>query len=433
MYGTQQVLIKKPKEVIAVLEYICSEAKKLTNCGIYYSRQLFFKTGKLPNRAQLHKELGTKQKNSHFHSLSSETAQQTLTTVAESFKSYSALIKAWKKGQLPNKPKLPNYLKGRSGLAIATFPGRAVKLGGKNKGREHELGCRLPLGQRVKAWFGISEIRIPFPSNLDISNIVEVRILPRNNCFYAEFVYKKTPEKVELDYQQAIGIDHGLNNWLTCVTTVGTSFIVDGLHIKSINNWYNKSVAKRKKNQPQGFWSKKLTQITEKRNRQMKDAVNKAARLVINHCLEHKIGNLVFGWNKAQKQNANMGRKSNQKFVQIPTGKLKEKIEDLCKFYGINYIETEESYTSKSSFWDDDFVPTIGEKPEGWKPSGKRIKRGLYRVSTGELLNADANGAGNMMVKVETILGFDLGGVSIGALSAPSRVHFWTKAKSPVL
>ncbi|MEO1431691.1 MAG: transposase [Cyanobacteria bacterium J06633_8] len=433
MYGTQQVLIKKPKEVIAVLEYICSEAKKLTNCGIYYSRQLFFKTGKYPNRAILHKELGTIQKNTHYQALSSEVAQQTLTSVAESFKSYKGLMKLWKKGELAIKPKLPNYLKGRSGLAVATFPGRAVKLGGKNKGKEHELGIRLPLGTKVKAWFGISEIRIPFPSKLDVNSIVEVRILPRNNCFYAEFVYKLTPEKVKLDYQQAMGIDPGLNNWLTCVSTVGTSFIVDGLHLKSLNNWYNKSVTKRKKNQPQGFWSKKLAQIAEKRNRQMRDAVNKAARVVINHCLENKIGNLVFGWNKGQKQESNMGKKNNQKFVQIPTCKLKNRIQQLCEFYGINYIETEESYTSKSSFWDDDFVPTFGEKPEGWKPSGKRVKRGLYRVSTGELINADANGAANVMAKVEAILGFELGGVSIGALSAPSRVHLWTKAKSPRL
>ena len=433
MYGTQQVLIKKPKEIIAVLEYICSEAKKLTNCGIYYGRQLFFRTGKFPAQAKLHKELGTIQKNSHYHSLSSEVAQQTLTTVVESFKSYKGLMSLWRKGELPNKPKLPNYLKGRSGLAVATFPGRAVKLGGKNKGKEHEYGIRLPLGTRVKTWFGFSEIRIPFPSNLDINNIVEVRILPRNNCFYAEFVYKVSLQKVDLDSQQALGIDPGLNNWLTCVSTVGTSFIVDGLHLKSLNQWYNKSVAKRKENQPQGFWSKKLAQITEKRNRQMRYAVNKAARIVINHCLELYIGNVVFGWNKGQKQNANMGKRNNQKFVQIPTQKLKERIKQLCDLYSINFIETEESYTSKASFLDDDFLPTFGAKPEGWKPSGKRVKRGLYKVSSGELINADANGAANILAKVETMLGFELDGVSNGALSAPIRVPLWTQAKSPRL
>lgn len=441
MYGTQQVLIKKSKEVIAVLEYICSEAKKLSNCGIYYSRQLYFKTGKFPNIARLHKDLGTIQKNSHYHALSSEVAQQTLTTVAESFKSYKGLMKLWRKGELKDKPKLPSYLKGRSGLAVATFPGRAVKLGGKRKNKEHEYGIRLPLGTRVKAWFCISEIYIPFPSHLDISNIVEVRILPRNGCFYAEFVYKLSPQKVDLDYQTALGIDPGLNNWLTCVSTVGTSFIIDGLHLKSLNQWYNKSIAKRKENKPQGFWSKKLAAITEKRNRQIRDAVNKAARIVVNHCLDHKIGNVVFGWNKGQKQESNMGKKNNQKFVQIPTFKLKERIKQLCELYDISFIETEESYTSKSSFLDDDFIPKFGEKPVseacpkgiGWKPSGRRVKRGLYRVSYGMLINADANGAANILAKVGTILGFELGGVSSGSLSSPSRVTFWTQAKSPVL
>ena len=433
MYGTQQVLIKLNPSIRSVLEFVCSEAKKLSNCGIYYSRQLFFKTGRFPSKVDLHREIGTNQKNPHYSALHSDTAQQTLTTVAESFKSYAALARKWKKGKLESKPKLPNYLKSRSGLAVATFTGRSVRYRGKKKGKEKELGIKLPLGIRVKTWFGISQINIPMPSNLDIDNIKEVRILPRNGCFYAEFVYNLTPQAVELDDQQALGIDPGLNNWLTCVSTVGTSFIVDGLHLKSLNQWYNKSVAKRKKDKPQGFWSKKLAQITEKRNRQMRYAVNKAARIVINHCIENKIGNVVFGWNKGQKQKANMGKMNNQKFVQIPTFKLKERINQLCELYGINFIETEESYTSKSSFLDDDFVPTFGEKPEGWKPSGKRVKRGLYRVSCGMLINADANGAANILAKVETILGSELGGVSSGALSAPSRVTLWQTAKSPVL
>ena len=228
-----------------------------------------------------------------------------------------------------------------------------------------------------------------------------------------------------------MGIDPGLNNWLTCVSTLGTSFIVDGLHLKSLNQWFNKSVTKRKENQAQGFWSKKLATITEKRNRQVKHAVNIAARIVINHCLEYKIGNVVFGWNKLQKQNANMGKKNNQKFVQIPTQRLKERIKQLCDFYGIDFIETEESYTSKSSFLNDDFIPTVGAKPDNWKPSGKRIKRGLYKTSSGELINADCNGAANILVKVKTTLRVNLGEVNRGVLSTPCRVHLWTKAKSP--
>ncbi|MGJ0606758.1 RNA-guided endonuclease InsQ/TnpB family protein [Cylindrospermopsis raciborskii] len=194
-------------------------------------------------------------------------------------------------------------------------------------------------------------------------------MLPRNRQFYAEFVYQVDEIKSDVDRNNVLGIDHGLNNWLTCVSNLGTSFIVDGLHLKSLNQWYSKSVAKLKSDKPQGFWSNRLAAITEKRNRQMRDAVNKAARIVVNHCIENKIGAIVFGWNKGQKDSIDLGSKNNQKFVQIPAARLKDRIAQLCKQYGIDFIETEESYTSQSSFFDCDNIPKFGEKPEGWEAS----------------------------------------------------------------
>uniref|UniRef100_UPI000AB7A34F IS200/IS605 family accessory protein TnpB-related protein n=1 Tax=Phormidesmis priestleyi TaxID=268141 RepID=UPI000AB7A34F len=195
----------------------------------------------------------------------------------------------------------------------------------------------------------------------------------------------------------------------------------------------NKQVATLKENQPQGFWSKRLAAITEKRNRQVRDAVNKAARKVINHCLENRIGTVVFGWNRGQKDGANMGAKTNQKFVQIPTGRLKERVSQLCEQHGIRFVETEESYTSKASFVDDDFLPKIGEKPEGWKESGRRVKRGLYRTQNNQYINADCNGAANILRKVATTLGLCLEGVSRGALLTPLKVRLWTLQESPRL
>jgi putative transposase len=292
---------------------------------------------------------------------------------------------------------------------------------------------RFPLGSKVKAWFGIDAFYIPMPSNLDYKSIGEVRILPRNRCFYAEFVYQQDIKSSEVDASKVLGIDHGLNNWLTCVSNIGTSFIVDGLHLKSINQWYNKSVAKIKENKPQGFWSNRLAAITEKRNRQMRDATNKAARIVINHCSDHKIGTVVFGWNVEQKDSINLGSKTNQKFVQIPTAKLKNRIAQLCEQYGIKFVETEESYTSKTSFLDNDFLPTFGAKPEGWKESGKRISRGLYRSQDGTKINADCNGAVNIIRKVAAIFKFDLIGVGRGCLSQPTKVLLRTLQKSPRL
>ncbi|MEB3831755.1 transposase [Phormidium sp. CCY1219] len=289
-----------------------------------------------------------------------------------------------------------------------------------------ELGLRFPLGRLVKTWFGVDSFYVHKPSNLDFSKIREYRILPRNGAFYLEFIYKVESVQADVDTNNVLGIDPGLNNWLTCVSNVGTSFIVDGLHLKSLNQWYNKRVARLKENQPQGFWSNQLARVTEKRNRQMRDAVNKAARIVLNHCIEHRIGTVVFGWNEGQRQKINLGSKTNQSFVQIPTARLKDRIAQLCEQYGIQFIETEESYTSKASFLDFDELPTFGEKPEGWKESGKRVKRGLYQTSDGFKINADCNGAANILRKVAAKLGFNLNGVSRGVLIAPLKVRLWT-------
>lgn len=420
MFGCQQVLINPDSELKAILEFVCGESNKLANCGTYYARQLYFKTGKVPSKFDLHRLMKS---NIHFQALYSHVAQQCLTTVAESFQSYFGLLKAVKAGKVEQRPKLPNYRK--PGLNLATFPRADVKL---KDGR-----LRFPLGSKVKAWFGLDAFYLPMPSNLEYSQIREIRILPRNGAFYAEFVYKVETVQADVDINRVLGIDPGLNNWLTCLSNVGTSFIIDGLHLKSLNQWYNKRVSVLKENQPQGFWSKQLAGITEKRNRQIRDAVNKAARLVLNHCIGSKIGTVVFGWNKGQRQEINLGSKTNQKFVQIPTARLKDRIAQLCKQHGLRFVETEESYTSKASFLDSDELPTFGAKPEGWKESGKRVKRGLYRSADGFRINADCNGAANILRKVAAKLGFNLDGVSRGALIAPLKVRIWAVQESPSL
>ncbi|WP_306558079.1 transposase [Nostoc sp. 'Peltigera malacea cyanobiont' DB3992] len=132
------------------------------------------------------------------------------------------------------------------------------------------------------------------PTNLKYKDIKEYRLLPRNNEFYLELVYKVAKFQPEVEADNILSIDHGLNNWLTCVSNIGTSFLIDGRKLKSMNQWYNKRVSVLKENQPQGFWSKQLAAITEKRNRQMRDAVNKAARIVLRHCVQNKIGTVVF-------------------------------------------------------------------------------------------------------------------------------------------
>lgn len=421
LMGVQQCLLSPNQELRAILEYICTQSNSLHNCAVYYARQIWFKTKRGVSGFDLVNEAG---KSKHFSALPSDVAVQTCIAVGESISSFFALLKKFYAGELDQKPNFPNYRKA-GGFQLVAFPKRSLRL--------IEGQIRLPLGLQVKAWFGIKSFTIPMPSNLDFETIREVRILPRNGCFYAEFVYPDVKIEVDLDPKRCLGLDHGVNNWLTGVSNARTSFIIDGKHLKSINQWYNKSVARLMDNKPNGFWSKRLARLTEKRNRQMRDAVNKAARLVIKHCLSNKIGTLVFGWNKQQKQNANMGKKTNQKFVQIPTARLKERIKQLCDIYGIRFEETEESYTSKSSFLDADTIPVYGEKPVEWKASGKRTKRGLYRSSNGVEVNSDANGAANILVKVAVKLGLDLSGISRGELNAPLKFRFWTLQESQSL
>ena len=149
-----------------------------------------------------------------------------------------------------------------------------------------------------------------------------------------------------------------------------------------------------------------------------------AARLIINHGLKHGIGTIVFGWNKGQKQSIDLGSKTNQKLVQIPTARLKERIKELCSLHGLQFVETEESYTSKASFLDHDVLPTYGAKPDNWEPSGKRVKRGLYRSAAGYLINADCNGAANILRKVAGRFNLNLGQLGRGALTTPLRIRF---------
>lgn len=369
MYGCQQVLLHPDKELKAVLEFICQQANSLINCGIYYARQLYFKAQKLIGKYELEVEY---KQNRHFKALSSQASQQTLRSVAESFESFKKLKQAFNRGEIADKPRPPKYRK-LGGFALVSYPKQALRL--------VDNQIRIPLGRQVKCWFGLDCFFVPMPTNLKFADIKELRILPRNRCFYIEFVYKTNPVVVDTDPNNVLGIDPGLNNWMTCVSNVGTSFIVDGRHVKSLNRWYNKQISTLKENKPQGFWSNRLAAITEKRNRQMRDAINKAARLVINHCIEHCIGTVVFGWNQGQRQQINLG-KTNQSFVQIPTARLKMRISQLCQQYGIRFVVTEEANTSAASFLDGDTPRNMVKNPM----IGSRQGSELSAVCSGRLI-----------------------------------------------
>jgi transposase len=219
-YGCQQVLLQPTGELKAVLEFVCQQANSLINCGIYYARQLYFKTQKIVGKYDLEAEYKT---NKHFKALYSQAAQQVLRSVSESFESFKKLKQAFNRGEIADKPRPPKYRKPR-GFALVSYPKQALRL--------VENQIRIPLGKQVKCWFGLDCFFVPMLSNLKFADIKELRVLPRNRCFYVELVYRLEPVNVFLDKDKVLGIDPGLNNLLTCVSNIGKSFIVDGHRLK---------------------------------------------------------------------------------------------------------------------------------------------------------------------------------------------------------
>lgn len=296
------------------------------------------------------------------------------------------------------------------------FPAQAVDYD------EWEGTCKLAISRELRPELVNKQLVIPGGVQITQKDLAEVRIVPANGVLWAEYVYKNPIKKaLGLDYTQGIGIDPGVTNWLTAVTTIGKSFIICGKKVKSINQRYNKIVAKYKRGKFGFYWDEYLDSISHKRNCQIRDALNKAARFIVNYCLDNQIGNIVFGWGQGIKNESNLGQKNNQNFGQIPTARLKNRIKELAESVGIIFTETEESYTSKSSFLDGDLLPKYGEKPEQYKFLGQRITRGTYKTKTGCLISADTNGAANILKKVAIQLKLSLAEVGKEALTLPKR------------
>ncbi len=415
--GVQQVLLSPNNETKAVLEYLCQQSGKLYNSGVYFARQTFFKTGKLlTGKFDLAYEPSVS-KTIVAQSMPSTPAQQTLLSVIEAFKSFKELRSLFLKGQLHFKPKAPSYLTGAKFFKVA-YPNS-----GGQKPTLVNGQLRFSLGLTVKRWFGISDFFLPMPSNLDIAHVKEFTILPKNGAFYLEMSYEVEKQNHVLDINQALSIDLGTaDNLAACVDTLGNSLLIDARAMKSMNQLWNKKVSTRKDGKPKAYWDNWLDRVTRKRNHQMRDGLNKAAKLIVDHCLKYGIGTLVIGWNEGFKSNANMGRINNQKFVQMPLGKLKDRLKQLCNLHGIKFQETEEAYTSKASFLDGDSLPKFGEKPDGWKASGMRVERGLYKSGDGSIVNADLNGAANILRKVSGRLSLSLDQLSRRSLAIVARI-----------
>lgn len=351
--------------------------------------------------------------------LQAGVAQQTLKVADRSFKSFFNLLKKCKTGDYRyHDVKIPHYRKkgGYFNLILST---NAISV--KNG------YFKLPISREYrKVHPDMKDILIPYPDRLNGAELREVRICPYDNgrYFKIQYVYHWYKEEANVNPDNIMAIDLGVENLATCTSNVETPFIMDGRKLKSINQYWNKEKARlqsiaMKQGQKN---THRINRITVKRNNQVKDIIKKSARYIINNCIENQIGTLVVGYNKDFKRSVNIGKINNQNFVQIPLGDFRQQLEFLCWTYGIEYIEQEESYTSKSSFIDNDILPEYkSEQPYLGKFSGKRIHRGLYQSAGGTVINADVNGSANIGRKCKQ--NFTIEELSSGLLASPKRIR----------
>ncbi|BBM47031.1 putative transposase [Leptotrichia wadei] len=413
MYLTLKQQVKHlSKKEFRNLKYLSHIAKNLTNEAIYNIRQYYFNKKKYLSYNENYKML----KNSeNYKKLNSNMAQQILKEVDGSFKSFFGLLKLAKNGQYDNKKiKLPKYL-AKDGFTTLVIGFVRLK----------DDILIVPYSNSFKKTH--QEVKIKLPPVLKGKKIKEIRIIPKQHSRYFEIQYTYEVEEVqrELNKENGLGIDLGIDNLCTCVSNNGASFLIDGRKLKSINQYYNKINAKLqsiKDKQKTSRTTLRQKRIARKRNNRIEDYLSKAARIIMNYCLNNDIGKIVLGYNEDFQRNSNIGSINNQNFVNIPYGKLRDKLIYLCKLYGIEFKLQEESYTSKASFFDGDEIPIYDkENPQEYIFSGKRIKRGLYQTSKGKLINADCNGALNILRKSKVV---DLSVLyNRGELNTPKRIR----------
>ena len=416
-YAVQSNVIRGlSKKQYELLKEMCRYSNSLYNVALYSIRQHYFNTKMFLTYESNYHEC---KNNENYKLLQAGVAQQTMKVVDRSFKSFFNLLKKCKVGDYRyHDVKIPHYRKS-GGLFNLVLSTNAITIRGKY--------LMLPMSREFRSLHSdVKEIAIPFPKRLSDKTIKEIRILPYGNgkVFKIQYVYEVFKEPVVLSKDNVLAIDLGIDNLATCVSTIGTPFIMDGRKLKSINHQWNKEMARlRSISMKQGLkTTNHIQRINAKRNNQVNDYIKKTARYIINYCIENDIGTLIVGYNADFKRNSNIGKINNQNFVQIPLGNLRQQLEFLCWKYGIEYIEQEEAYTSKSSFLDNDPLPEYKpEQPYTGKFSGKRIHRGLYRSANGTIVNADVNGAANIMRKCKQNVDFDK--LCLRLLASPVRIR----------
>ena len=396
MYLTIKQQVKHlSKEDYLTIKELCHTAKNLANEAIYNVRQYYFTEGEF---LKYEKNYTLLKNSPNYKALNSNMAQQILKEVDGSFKSFFGLLKLAKQGKYAFRDcKLPHYLP-KDGYATLVIG--FVRLNG-NK-------LILPFSNNFKKTHKAVEITIP-PVLLD-KKVKEIRIIPKAGARFFEIQYTYESECIQrnLNKNNALALDLGINNLVTAVSNSGKTFIIDGRKLKSINQWFNKENARLQSIKDKQHFGKKTTNrqkaIARDRNNKVNDYMSKVARKVVDYCVANDIGTLVVGYNETFQRSSKIGKQNNQNFVNISYGRLRSKLKYLCELNSIVFEKQEESYTSKASFWDRDDIPVYNaDNPKEYQFSGSRIHRDLYETAGGKTVNADVNGALNIMKKSNVV------------------------------
>lgn len=249
---------------------------------------------------------------------------------------------------------------------------------------------------------------VKIPGFINPEDVSSFRVYYKNSSVACEIIYEKEigpkikKKSIKAKKRRVCAADPGLDVLMALTFNFDKRPLnVSGKYIKSVNQYFNKEIAKAKSKLPDNtYMSKNINNLYNKREAQIRNHFGVICNKLIDTLKENKVDVFVIGYNKEQKQNINIGKVNNQNFVQIPHYKLKQILKYKLEEAEIMYVEQEESYTSKASFLDNDKIPSFDkEGKEKYKFSGKRIKRGMYKSKDGKLIHADTNGSFNIMRK----------------------------------
>ena len=375
---TETHQIRPNHKLYSICDELCFKSKNLYNAALFEFRQSFFDKELDTLTWQNINRIFNQSNQFDYRELPSKVSNTVLKKLGNNISSFWSLVK---KSDYDKKVRLPKYLHKTDGRFIVEFNKQTFS--NKRDENNNLIICKSSL-----------DLRIP----TKVEKPQQVRIIPKSGCYVIEVVYEVEENRLKKN-QRVAAIDLGLNNLATVVTNDGDNpILISGRKIKSINQYYNKMTSKKNSLLPYNvFTSKSLGRLWLKRNNRISYEIHKVTKFLANYFDERDVSKVIIGNNSGWKNGINLGKRNNQNFVNIPYTKFINQLTYKCQLLGITVIVREESYTSKASFLDYDEIPNYKEGAK-YKFSGKRIKRGLYR-STTRKINADVNGAYNIMVK----------------------------------